>query len=95
MTNKKDLIIYSEEYLGDDNVHGAPEVQRIVGEYKGSEFVLDRIYEGAYEEDGETYYNSFNWDFEEAPFDEDSDEVDIDEVVELYKYDDYQFVKRT
>jgi len=97
MIEQKDLLIFSETMLGYENDYDAPEVERIEGTYKGSDFILDRIYEGEYEDDGEIYYRSFHWEFantDYTPVDENGDKVDIDIIVEKYNYMDYSFVKR-
>ena len=63
---KKDLAIFGYDMIGDSNPWDAPEVELWIGEYKNSNFILGRIYEGEYEgDDGETYYNSFYWEFHE------------------------------
>ena len=98
MSKEKDLLIYKPTMLGDENDYDAPEVERIQGTYKGSEFILDRIYEDEYEDDdGETAYESFRWEFantEHIPMDENGEEVDIDIIVDLYNYMDYSRIKR-
>ena len=64
---KKDLVIFGYDMIGDSNPWDATEVELWIGEYKNSDFILGRIYEGEYEgDDGETYYNSFYWEFHEA-----------------------------
>jgi hypothetical protein len=88
--SKKDLVIFGYDMIGDSNPWGAPEVELWIGEYKNSNFILGRIYEGEYEgEDGETYYNSSYWEFHEAPKDEKNKRVDESLIVELIDYMDY------
>ena len=87
---KKDLVIFGYDMIGDSNPWDAPEVELWIGEYKNSNFILGRIYEGEYEgDDGETYYNSFYWEFHEAPKDEKNKRVDESLIVELIDYMDY------
>ena len=87
---KKDLVIFGYDMIGDSNPWDAPEVELWIGEYKNSDFILGRIYEGKYEgDDGETYYNSFYWEFHEAPKDEKNKRVDESLIVELIDYMDY------
>ena len=86
-----EMIIYSEEYLGKDNTYGAPEVQRINGDYMNSEFILDRIYDGEYTgKDGETYYESYRWEYDVAAEDRNENVVDIQIIVERYEHGDYK-----
>ena len=87
---KKDLVIFGYDMIGDSNPWDAPEVELWIGEYRNSNFILGRIYEGEYEgDDGETYYNSFYWEFHEAPKDEKNKRVDESLIVELIDYMDY------
>ena len=92
----KEMIIYDDKILGADNEWDAPEVQRIEGKYKDSEFILDRIYDEEYEEDGEIYYRTSRWEYasEGAPRDENNERVDIEVIVEKYDYRDYSNQKR-
>tara|TARA_Y100000992_G_C20920882_1_gene329812 strand:+ start:261 stop:539 length:279 start_codon:yes stop_codon:yes gene_type:complete len=86
-----EMIISSEDYLGKDNAYGAPEVQRINGDYMNSEFILDRIYYGEYtDKDGETYYESYRWEYDLAAEDRNENIVDIQIIVERYENGDYK-----
>ncbi len=86
----KDLIIFGSGMIGNSNPWDAPEVELWIGEYKNSEFILGRIYEDEYEGDeGETYYNSFYWEFHEAPLDENNVSVDTSVIAELIDFMDY------
>jgi len=90
----KDLIIFGNDMIGDENPWDAPEVELWVGSFKGSDFILGRVYEGEYEgDDGETYYQSFSWDFHEPARDEAGDRIDVDVIVELIDFMDYDFQK--
>lgn len=89
----KDLIIEQEYYLtGEEamNERGAPQIQRIHGEYKDCGFILDRVYEGEYtDKDGEVYYEGYQWMWDVPAEDRDDNEIDVMEVVDLYEADDY------
>ena len=82
-SKKQDLIIFGYDMIGESNPWGAPEVELWVGEYKNSSFILGRIYDDPYEEDGETYYNSSRWEFENEPYDENNEAIDETIIVEL------------
>ena len=88
--SKKDLVIFGNEMIGDTNPWNAPEVELWVGEYKEQSFILGRVYEDEYEgDDGETYYNSFYWEFHESPKDENNERICESVLVELIDYMDY------
>ena len=88
--SKKDLVIFGYDMIGDIHPWGAPEVELWIGKYKESDFILGRVYEGEYQDDdGETYYNSFYWEFHKAPKDENNERFDESLIVELIDYMDY------
>jgi len=92
----KDLTIFSEQYLGTDNPYGAPEVQRIEGDYNNCEFELDRVYQGAYtDKDGETYYQSYHWEWHMEATDRYDEVVDKQIIVDLYNEHDYTIDKES
>jgi hypothetical protein len=55
------------------------------------ELILDRIYDGEYTgKDGETYYESYRWEYDVAPEDRDENIVDIQIIVDRYENGDYK-----
>lgn len=90
--SNKNLVIFANDMIGESNPWDAPEVELWIGQYKKSDFILGRIYEDEYEgDDGETYYNSFYWEFHEAPLSEDNERIDVSLIVELIEFMDYDF----
>ena len=84
MEKPKDLIIQGYDMIGTPNPWNAPEVELWVGDYKNSDFILGRVYEGEYkDDDGETYYNSFHWEFHRHPKDENNYPIDESVIVDL------------
>jgi hypothetical protein len=92
----KDLTIFGEHYLGTENPYGAPEVQRIEGDYKNCEFELDRIYQNPYVgADGETYYESYYWEYYVEATDRYEQRVDKQIILDLYDQHDYDLDKES
>lgn len=89
----KDLIIESEDFISGADAqeeYGTNLLQRIEGSYKESGFIIDRVYEGEYVgDDGETYYERYQWVYYITAEDEDDNAIDIMEIVNLYEMDDY------
>ena len=88
-----DLIIEEEYYLSGEearNEHGTNYMQRIEGSYKDSGFIIDRDYDGEYVgDDGETYYERYQWVYDVPAEDRDDNIIDIMEIVDLYERDQF------
>ena len=85
------MIIYSETYLGDENAYGAPEVRQIIGTYMDSDFILNQIYDGQYKDKyGDTYYESYRFEMEEYPFDDEGNSVGAEIIVDHFNDGEYE-----